>query len=523
MKSKKRATASVDEKPDSDKDREKKQGGLFGRLFGRRRKSEESQADAPEEREKSVSENGAATSTSIKEESTEDVSISDGAEVKPSEVAIEPAVSPVPGAVVQAEVKAAPPSEKTGPAKSNPVLKAVSAASASESDDGALPSPEPADTEPSPEGELEVAKVKAGDGDSVPDAFVVVENGGGSRESTEAVADSSQPASHEAPDAPAAETSLTPLEGSSADEKQGFFSRLKQGLAKTRKQFVGTLDNLLYGDKEIDEEFLEELEEILLTSDLGVKTSYRLFSQVEEKVSHKELENPAHLRRFLQSEIGAILKQAEAPWEITPKPYVIMTIGVNGVGKTTTIGKLAAIFAKQKKKVVLGAADTFRAAAVEQLEVWANRAKVPIVRQKMGADPAAVAFDTVQSALKREADVVIIDTAGRLHTKVNLMDELKKIQRVLDKALPGAPHEVLLVLDANTGQNAINQAQMFNQAIGVTGLVMTKLDGTAKGGVIVGVCDELKVPVRYIGIGESLRDLRPFSAEDFVDALFDRS
>ncbi len=305
--------------------------------------------------------------------------------------------------------------------------------------------------------------------------------------------------------------------------KKGLFARLKQGLAKTRNQFVGTLDNLLYGDKEIDEEFLEELEEILLTSDLGVKTSYRLFAEVEEKVSHKELENPAHLRRFLQQEIGTILKQAEAPWEIREKPYVIMTIGVNGVGKTTTIGKLASIFAKQKKKVVLGAADTFRAAAVEQLTVWAERAKVPIIKQSMGADPAAVAFDTLQSAIKREADIVIIDTAGRLHTKVNLMDELKKIRRVLDKALPGAPHEVLLVLDANTGQNAITQAQMFNEAIGVTGLVMTKLDGTAKGGVIVGVCDELKVPVRYIGIGESLRDLRPFDASDFVDALFDRN
>ncbi len=306
------------------------------------------------------------------------------------------------------------------------------------------------------------------------------------------------------------------------EEKRGLFSRLKQGLAKTRKQFVGTLDNLLYGDKEIDEEFLEELEEILLTSDLGVKTSYRLFSQVEEKVSHKELENPTHLRNFLQQEIGAILKQAEAPWKIDKKPYVIMTIGVNGVGKTTTIGKLAAIFTKQKKKVVLGAADTFRAAAVEQLTIWAERAGVPIIKQNMGADPAAVAFDTVQSAIKREADIVIIDTAGRLHTKVNLMDELKKIQRVLNKALPGAPHEVLLVLDANTGQNAITQAQIFNEAIGVTGLVMTKLDGTAKGGVIVGVCDELKVPVRYIGIGESIRDLRSFDANDFVDALFDR-
>ena len=310
--------------------------------------------------------------------------------------------------------------------------------------------------------------------------------------------------------------------GPDKSEKRGLFSRLKQGLAKTRNQFVGTLDNLFYGDKEIDEEFLEELEEILLTSDLGVKTSYRLFSQIEEKVSHKELENPAHLRDFLQNEIGLILSQAEADWEINEKPYVIMTIGVNGVGKTTTIGKLASIFSKQKKKVVLGAADTFRAAAVEQLTVWSERAKVPIIKQSMGADPAAVAFDTVQSAIKREADIVIIDTAGRLHTKVNLMDELEKIKRVLGKAMPGAPHEVLLVLDANTGQNAITQAQTFHQAIGVTGLVMTKLDGTAKGGVVVGVCDELGVPVRYIGIGESIDDLRTFDSQDFVHALFDK-
>ena len=315
---------------------------------------------------------------------------------------------------------------------------------------------------------------------------------------------------------------IAPEFSTAESQPKGLFSRLKNGLAKTRKQFVGTLDNLFYGDKEIDEEFLEELEEILLTSDLGVKTSYRLFSQIEEKVTHKELENPAHLRDFLQGEIGTILKRSESPWEIDQKPYVIMTIGVNGVGKTTTIGKLASIFTKQKKKVVLGAADTFRAAAVEQLMVWSERAKVPIIKQSMGADPAAVAFDTVQSAIKREADVVIIDTAGRLHTKVNLMDELKKIQRVLGKALPGAPHEVLLVLDANTGQNAISQAQMFHQEIGVTGLVMTKLDGTAKGGVIVGVCDELKVPVRYIGIGESIDDLRAFDSSDFVNALFDK-
>jgi len=305
-------------------------------------------------------------------------------------------------------------------------------------------------------------------------------------------------------------------------ESAGLFSRLKKGLSKTRQRFVGTLDGLFYGKKQIDEEFLEQLEEILLTSDLGVQTSYRLFAEVEEKVSHQALEDPEHLRSFLQQEIQKILQGAEQPWEIKAKPYVIMAVGVNGVGKTTTIGKLAAIFTAQGKEVLLGAADTFRAAAIEQLEIWSERAGVPLIRQKMGADPAAVSFDTVQSAVSRGVDVAIIDTAGRLHTKVNLMDELKKMKRVISKALPGAPHEILLVLDANTGQNAINQARMFHEALGITGLVMTKLDGTAKGGVIVGVCDELKLPVRYIGIGEQLDDLRPFKAEDFVNALFDR-
>jgi fused signal recognition particle receptor len=305
-------------------------------------------------------------------------------------------------------------------------------------------------------------------------------------------------------------------------ESAGLFSRLKKGLSKTRQRFVGTLDGLFYGKKQIDEEFLEQLEEILLTSDLGVQTSYRLFAEVEEKVSHQALEDPEHLRSFLQQEIQKILQGAEQPWEIKAKPYVIMAVGVNGVGKTTTIGKLAAIFTAQGKEVLLGAADTFRAAAIEQLEIWSERAGVPLIRQKMGADPAAVSFDTVQSAVSRGVDVAIIDTAGRLHTKVNLMDELKKMKRVISKALPGAPHEILLVLDANTGQNAINQARMFHEALGITGLVMTKLDGTAKGGVIVGVCDELKLPVRYIGIGEQLDDLRPFKADDFVNALFDR-
>jgi fused signal recognition particle receptor len=453
----------------------KEGGGLFGRLFGRRKKEKES---APEKTEvEGVIDIERKLSASSEKQEAGGVSANDTTTVE-SEIGI-----------VQE-------------AKSSVISKEVS-------------EPEfELESEPEIESEIHSSQIQMDSSIGIKETVFLAEPGR---------KDSAMETADVADDVGAEVVAPGVLSDQPADmQPKGLFSRLKNGLAKTRKQFVGTLDNLFYGYKEIDDEFLEELEEILLTSVLGVKTSYRLFSQIEEKVTHKELENPAHLRDFLQNEIGTILKRSESPWEIDNKPYVIMTIGVNGVGKTTTIGKLASIFTKQKKKVVLGAADTFRAAAVEQLTVWAERAKVPIIKQNMGADPAAVAFDTVQSAVKREADVVIIDTAGRLHTKVNLMDELKKIQRVLGKALPGAPHEVLLVLDANTGQNAISQAQMFHQEIGVTGLVMTKLDGTAKGGVIVGVCDELKVPVRYIGIGESIADLRAFDSSDFVNALFDK-
>jgi len=476
------STAKVQDEKNSDgegsqPEPKKEGGGLFGRLFGRRKKEQESE---PEKSEVEVDAGVGQKLPAPLEKQGGGGTSADGVVVAESEIEIIPAAK---NSASSSEI-------------SEPELKLES-----KSEPGITP-PQSKIDKPKDANET-VSPVES---DSKAEAKVTAV------ETVESVGDvETDSIASAAPSVPSVES-----------QSKGLFSRLKNGLAKTRKQFVGTLDNLFYGDKEIDEEFLEELEEILLTSDLGVKTSYRLFSQIEEKVSHKELENPAHLRDFLQNEIGTILKRSETSWEIDQKPYVIMTIGVNGVGKTTTIGKLASIFTKQKKKVVLGAADTFRAAAVEQLMVWAERAKVPIIKQNMGADPAAVAFDTVQSAIKREADVVIIDTAGRLHTKVNLMDELKKIQRVLGKALPGAPHEVLLVLDANTGQNAISQAQMFHQEIGVTGLVMTKLDGTAKGGVIVGVCDELKVPVRYIGIGESIADLRAFDSSDFVNALFDK-
>ena len=508
----------------TDKDKPRKSGGekaarkdgedntgLFGRLFGRRRK--EAVSSEPDPESKPVPDAAPAAAVENKESEDKEGQKESPAEASlDSEVAAHSLSSPAAEEEAAAETAAEAARESAGEVSEKAAAKGSPAKEppATAVEEPAPPAPEKAAV--APEAEVAPEAKKETEVSSPPPPAAA-----------EPETSPPAPVSEPAPEAPVEEAAPKAVADPGKSEKKGLFSRLKQGLAKTRKQFVGTLDNLLYGDKEIDEEFLEELEEILLTSDLGVKTSYRLFAEVEEKVSHKELENPAHLRRFLQQEIGAILKQAEAPWEITEKPYVIMTIGVNGVGKTTTIGKLASIFTKQKKKVVLGAADTFRAAAVEQLTVWAERAKVPIIKQNMGADPAAVAFDSLQSAIKREADIVIIDTAGRLHTKVNLMDELKKIKRVLGKALPGAPHEVLLVLDANTGQNAITQAQMFNEAIGVTGLIMTKLDGTAKGGVIVGVCDELKVPVRYIGIGESIRDLRPFDASDFVDALFDRS
>jgi fused signal recognition particle receptor len=301
----------------------------------------------------------------------------------------------------------------------------------------------------------------------------------------------------------------------------GVLGRLRQGLAKTRQGFVQKVDRILFGKKEIDAQTLAQLEEALVTADLGVQTAMRLIEEIQEKVDRKELTSPEALRAHLKEAVLRILVADEGHFELgDQRPYVLMVVGVNGVGKTTTIGKLAAQFRKRGHKVILAAGDTFRAAAVEQLEIWGQRVDAQVVRHQHGSDPAAVAFDAVEAAKARGADLVIVDTAGRLHTKQNLMEELKKVQRVIGKALPGAPHEVLLVLDATTGQNAIAQAQIFHQAVGVDSLVLTKLDGTAKGGVIVGICDELKIPVQFIGIGEKVDDLRPFDARAFVEALF---
>jgi fused signal recognition particle receptor len=302
-----------------------------------------------------------------------------------------------------------------------------------------------------------------------------------------------------------------------------FYERLRQGLSKTRSGLTGRLDQLIFGKKEIDADLLDELEEILFTSDLGVATTQELIDLVQAAVARKELDNPEKLKDALKENIRAFLQIPEVEHKNRGpgEPLIIMVIGVNGVGKTTTIGKAAHNFKEQGKKVMLVAADTFRAAAIEQLGIWGERVGAEVIKQKTGSDPSAVVFDAVSASQAREIDVVLIDTAGRLHTKTNLMDELEKIQRVAGRKLPGAPHQTWLVLDATTGQNALSQAEMFHKAIGVTDIILTKLDGTAKGGIVVGICHQLGLPIRYIGIGERLDDLRPFDADDFVNALFD--
>ena len=303
--------------------------------------------------------------------------------------------------------------------------------------------------------------------------------------------------------------------------RKGFFKRLRRRLKGTREKFAHRIDRLVLGRKTIDEDLLDELEEILITSDLGVKTTTMLLGKVADKVRRKELSDPSKLREQIRAEIRSTLAIDAPPLDYRAhKPLVVLLVGVNGTGKTTTTGKLAAQLKKQGLKPMLVACDTFRAAAVEQLSIWGERTGVPVVKQSRGSDPSAVAFDALDAALSRDIDVVLMDTAGRMHTKVNLMEELKKIHRVIDKKMAGAPHEIFLVLDASTGQNALSQAKLFKENIGLTGLILTKLDGTAKGGVVAAICEELRVPVRYIGIGESIEDLRAFDAEEFTDALF---
>lgn len=299
---------------------------------------------------------------------------------------------------------------------------------------------------------------------------------------------------------------------------------LDKGLEKSSAGFFDKISRAVVGKSKVDDEVLDELEEILIASDVGVNTTVKIIERIEARVEKDKYVNTAELDKILREEISALLLEnphsQSKNIDETKKPYVIMVVGVNGVGKTTTIGKLANQFKSQGLKVVLGAADTFRAAAVDQLVIWSERVGVPIVKQNMGSDPASVAFDTVQSAVSQNADVVIIDTAGRLHNKINLMNELSKIKRVMQKVLPDAPHEVLLVLDGSTGQNAFEQAKQFTAATEVTALAVTKLDGTAKGGVVIGISDQFQIPVKYIGVGEKMEDLQLFNGEEFVDSFF---
>jgi len=311
----------------------------------------------------------------------------------------------------------------------------------------------------------------------------------------------------------------------------GFFSKenkenLDKGLAKTKESVFKKLSRVVVGKSKVDDEVLDKLEEILIASDVGVNTTLKIIKRIEARVSNDKYLGASELNKILKEEIAGLLSEnADSQFPDysllnAPKPYVIMVVGVNGVGKTTTIGKLAYNFKKAGKSVMLGAGDTFRAAAIEQLVIWSERVGVPIVKQKMGSDPASVAFDTLSSAVKNNCDVVIIDTAGRLHNKINLMVELSKIKKVMQKVVPEAPHEILLVLDGSTGQNAFEQAKEFTKATDVNAIAVTKLDGTAKGGVVIGVSDQFKIPVKYIGIGETMADLQIFNKDEFVDSLF---
>ncbi|MCB0482540.1 MAG: signal recognition particle-docking protein FtsY [Flavobacteriales bacterium] len=304
---------------------------------------------------------------------------------------------------------------------------------------------------------------------------------------------------------------------------------LDKGLEKTKENVFAKLSRAVVGKSKVDDEVLDNLEETLVTSDVGVNTTLKIIQRIEERVARDKYVGTSELNSILREEISALLEEnnnANATDFSLPedqKPYVIMVVGVNGVGKTTTIGKLAYHFKKSGKKVVLGASDTFRAAAVDQIKIWGDRVGVPVISQGMGSDPASVAYDTLESAKATQADVVIVDTAGRLHNKVNLMNELSKIKKVMDKIVPNAPHEILLVLDASTGQNAIEQAKQFTAATEVNALALTKLDGTAKGGVVIGISDQFKIPVKYIGVGEKMEDLQVFNRSEFVDSLFGKN
>jgi fused signal recognition particle receptor len=307
------------------------------------------------------------------------------------------------------------------------------------------------------------------------------------------------------------------------ENREGFFSKLKAAVAATKSNLVARIEDVIQGKKEIDADLLDELESILIGSDIGVETTNELLAKIRNQVSRRQLSDPAQLRAMIKSELKIILDSVQRPPDVqTPNgPWVVMVVGVNGVGKTTTIGKLANLCVRDEKKVLVCASDTFRAAAIEQLEIWGERAGVSVIRQKSGADPSAVLFDAIASAKSRGIDILIVDTAGRMHNKANLMAELEKMRRIAGREIPAAPHEVLLVIDATTGQNGLAQAREFTKSAGVTGIVLTKLDGTAKGGVVISIVRDLNLPVRYVGIGEKIDDLIEFSSEQFINSLFE--
>ena len=300
----------------------------------------------------------------------------------------------------------------------------------------------------------------------------------------------------------------------------GFFDKLKEGLSKTRKSITEKIDQVLVSFGKVDDDLFDELEEILVTADLGVDTAVRIIEDTKKKVRERKITEPSKIKDIIKEALVEILGEETEKLDIEPSPAVIMVIGVNGVGKTTSIGKIASMLKKQGKKVMLAAADTFRAAAIDQLEIWSKRVDVELIKQDEGSDPAAVIYDAIQAARARKVDVLICDTAGRLHTKKNLMEELRKVSRIIDREMPNAKRENLLVLDATTGQNAVTQAKTFSEVSEVSGIVLTKLDGTAKGGIVIAIKSELNVPVKLIGVGEQLDDLQPFDAKDFVEALF---
>lgn len=339
------------------------------------------------------------------------------------------------------------------------------------------------------------------------------------------IATATTPVAIEAPVERAVPVESTPETAMEVPAKTSLFQKLKQSLSKTRNSLTEGLANLFLGRKTIDAELLEELETLLLVADVGVEATQKIIDSLTLQISRKTLKDPQAVYQALQQALLDILKPCEKPLNLQPsqKPFVLLMVGVNGAGKTTTIGKLAQKFKQNKQSVMLAAGDTFRAAAIEQLQVWGERNQVPVVAQHTGADSASVIYDAVQSATARNIDVLIADTAGRLHTRENLMEELKKILRVTQKIIPDAPHEVMLVLDASTGQNALQQARVFHSLLNLTGIVITKLDGTAKGGIIFAIANELKLPIRFIGVGESIDDLRPFEAQAFVEALFEKT